>query len=48
MLTLWQSNHSPPITTTPAGTAKLADLGLARRQTKPAFSQLPPVGTFEW
>ncbi|KAL4447908.1 hypothetical protein ABPG75_005127 [Micractinium tetrahymenae] len=30
------------------GAAKLADLGLARRQTKPAFSQLPPVGTFEW
>ncbi|KAL4442409.1 hypothetical protein ABPG77_004993 [Micractinium sp. CCAP 211/92] len=33
---------------TASGTAKLADLGLARRQTKPAFSQLPPVGTFEW
>ncbi|KAL4447910.1 hypothetical protein ABPG75_005129 [Micractinium tetrahymenae] len=30
------------------GAAKLADLGLARRQTKPAFSQLPPVGTFQW
>ena len=46
--TKWLSDHTLPSATNPAGTAKLADLGLARRQTKPVFSQLPPVGTFEW